>query len=139
MVDQAPTEVTPAYRTLDEPTKLLGLSVAQWGALALAGAIAYGWLLVSPLPWRMNASLVVIGAGGPLIIALLREQGALTAPQLFRAVWRWRVRPALLLAADPATAAGRGGVVLDEAGGAPDGEQIAEELPWLDPPSENGR
>lgn len=139
MAGQAPSELTPAYRTLDEPTKLIGLSIAQWAALALAGTIAYGWLLVSPLPWRMNASLVVIGAGGPLILALLREQGALTAPQLFRAVWCWRICPTLLLEADPAAAAERGGVVLDEPAEPPDGEPIAEELPWLDAPSENGR
>ena len=37
--------------------------------LAAAGA-GYGWLLVSPLPWRLNVSIAVIVLGAPA--ALLR-------------------------------------------------------------------
>ena len=80
--DNVASEITPAYRTLDEPTKLLGLAAGQWAALLLVGGLAYLFVLVSPLPWRMNVSLVVILAGGPLVLLLLREQGALSAGQL---------------------------------------------------------
>ena len=39
--DPIRSEVTPNYRTLDEPTKLLGLSIGQWGAVALAAGFAF--------------------------------------------------------------------------------------------------
>ena len=106
--DPVRSEVTPNYRTLDEPTKLLGLSLGQWGAVALAAGFAYLLLLVSPLPWRVNVSLIVIFGGGPMVLLLLREQGALSAPQLVRAVFRWRSKPALLLGGRPRAAAERG-------------------------------
>ena len=77
--DPIRSEVTPNYRTLDEPTKLLGLSIGQWGAVALAAGFAYLLLLVSPLPWRVNVSLIVIFGGAPMVLLLLREQGALSA------------------------------------------------------------
>lgn len=131
MSDRVPSEVTPAYRTLDEPTKLIGLSMAQWGAIALAGAIAYAWVLVSPLPWRLNVSLVVVLMGAPLMIALLREQGALSAATLFAAVCRWRLRPTLLLEGNLRHAAERGGVMLDEPAEVPARERFTDELPWL--------
>ncbi len=90
--DPIRSEVTPNYRTLDEPTKLLGLSIGQWGAVALAAGFAYLLLLVSPLPWRVNVSLIVIFGGAPMVLLLLREQGALSASQLVSAVWRWRAK-----------------------------------------------
>ncbi len=80
--DHAGSEVTPNYRTLDEPTKLLGLSIGQWGAVVLAAGFAYLLLLASPFPWRLNVSLIVIFGGGPMVLLLLREQGALSALEL---------------------------------------------------------
>ena len=136
--DPGRSEVTPNYRTLDEPTKLLGLSVGQWGALALAAGFAYLLLLVSPLPWRVNVSLIVVFGGGPLVLLLLREQGALSAPRLVSAVFRWRSKPALLLAVDPEQPPRGGVVLLDEAPPGIGRDVLAEELPWLDPyPEEN--
>ena len=126
------SEVTPNYRTLDEPTKLLGLSIGQWGAMALAAGFAYLLLLVSPLPWRVNVSLIVIFGGAPMVLLLLREQGALSASQLVGAVFRWRTKPALLLAVDPDEPPRGGVVVLAEAPSGVGGDQLAEELPWLD-------
>jgi hypothetical protein len=133
--DNAATEITPAYRTLDEPTKLLGLSVGQWGALAVAGGIAYAVLLASPLPWRVNVSLVAILGGGPLVLLLLRENGALSPGRLFAAVLRWRMRPALLLEVSASALLEDGAVVLDEPldGAGPD--ESGEELPWPDQPN----
>ena len=85
--------MTPNYRTLDEPTKLLGLSIGQWGAVALAAGFAYLLLLVSPLPWRVNVSLIVIFGGGPMVLLLLREQGALSAPAAGRRGLSLALRP----------------------------------------------
>ena len=126
------SEVTPNYRTLDEPTKLLGLSVGHWGAVALAAGFAYLLLLVSPLPWRMNVSLIVIFGGGPMVLLLLREQGALSATALIGSVLRWRSRPALLLGVDSDEPPQDGVVVLDEAPAGIGRDQLTAELPWLD-------
>ena len=130
--DPIRSEVTPNYRTLDEPTKLLGLSIGQWGAVALAAGFAYLLLLVSPLPWRVNVSLIVIFGGAPMVLLLLREQGALSASQLVSAVCRWRAKPALLLAVDAEQPPSGGVVVLDEAPADIGVDELVEELPWLD-------
>ena len=133
MSDGDPTrsEVTPNYRTLDEPTKLLGLSIGQWGAVALASGFAYLLLLVSPLPWRVNVSLIVVFGGAPMVLLLLREQGALSASQLVSAVCGWRAKAALLLAVDAEQAPRGGVVVLDEAPADIGVDEPVEELPWL--------
>ena len=130
--DPIHSEVTPNYRTLDEPTKLLGLSLGQWGAVVLAAGFAYLLLLVSPLPWRVNVSLIVVFGGGPMVLLLLREQGALSARQLTGAVLRWRAKPSLLLAVDREHPPSEGVVVLDEAQVGIGRDELAEELPWLD-------
>jgi hypothetical protein len=130
--DPARSEVTPNYRTLDEPTKLLGLSIGQWGAVALAAGFAYLLLLISPLPWRMNVSLIVIFGGAPMVLLLLREQGALSASQLVSAVCRWRAKAALLLAVDAEEPPSGGVVVLDEAPSDIGVDEPVEDLPWLD-------
>jgi hypothetical protein len=127
------SEVTPNYRTLDEPTKLLGLSIGQWGAVAIAAGFAYLLLLIKPFPWRVNVSLIVIFGGAPMVLLLLREQGALSASRLVSAVCRWRVKPALLLAVDAEQPPSGGVVVLDEAPVAIGGDELVSELPWLDP------
>jgi hypothetical protein len=126
------SEVTPNYRTLDEPSKQLGLSLSQWGAVALGAALAYLLILASPLPWRVNVSLIVIFGGGPMVLLLLREQGALSAAQLVSAVLGWRWRPALLLAVEPGEPPEGGVVVLDEAPAGIGRDELAAELPWLE-------
>ena len=130
--DSVRSEVTPNYRTLDEPTKLLGLSIGQWAAVALAAGLAYLLLLASPLPWRLNVSLIVVFGGAPMVLLLLREQGALSAWQLVSTVFRWRAKPALLLAVDPERPPRGGVVVLDQAPGDVGADEPVEELPWLD-------
>ena len=130
--DPIRSEVTPNYRTLDEPTKLLGLSIGQWGAVALAAGLAYLLLLVSPLPWRVNVSLIVIFGGAPMVLLLLREQGALSASQLVGAVCRWRAKAALLLAVEAELPRTGGVVLLDEAPADVGVDEPVEELPCLD-------
>ena len=44
--------------------------------------------------------MLVIFGGAPLVLLLLREQGALSAAHLMGAVIRWRARPALLLSVE---------------------------------------
>ena len=134
--DSARSEVTRNYRTLDEPTKLLGLSLGEWGAVALAGGFAYLLLLISPLAWRVNVSAIVVLGGAPLVLLLLREQGALSASQLIAAVLRWRLRAALMLGVDPDEPPTRGVVVLDEAPAEDGRDEVDGDLLWLGPEEE---
>ena len=89
-----PSELRRAYRTLNEPTRLLGLSLGAWLAVVLAAGAGYAWLLVSPLGWRVNVSLVVIALGAPLALLVLREQTTISPGRLLLAILRWRLRPA---------------------------------------------
>jgi hypothetical protein len=108
-------EARAAYRTLNDPTRLLGLSVGGWATLIAAGAIGYGWLLISPLPWRANVSLVAIALGLPATLMVLREQSTVTPARLLVGVVRWRVRPSLLLPPSAQDPVCHGGLRLDRA------------------------
>jgi hypothetical protein len=124
-------ELRPAYRTLNEPTRLLGLPIAGWAALLIGGAVAYGWLKVSPLPWRANFSLVVIGLGAPVGLLALREPGTIGPGRLLRAVLCWRVRPPLAVCPVDEHPVRGGAVRLDmPAQGARDADVVFDELPW---------
>jgi hypothetical protein len=127
-------ELRPAYRTLNEPTRLLGLSLGGWVVLLGAGGAGYGWLLVSPLPWRANFSLAVIGLGVPAALVLLREQSTISPARLLAAVVRWRARPALLTAPTRERPLRSGAVRLDRPGLEP-AEHFVEvdEVPWPEP------
>ena len=90
-------ELRSSYRTLNEPTKLIGLSLGAWAAVIAAGAVAYAFLAVSPLPWRVNFSVIVIGLGAPVGLVVLREPGTIGPGRLLMAVFAWRLRPAILV------------------------------------------
>jgi hypothetical protein len=110
MVD--PGELRPAYRTLDDAVRFLGLSLAGWiGALA-AAAVGYGWLLVSPLGWRPSVSVAVIALGAPTCLLVLREPSTVGPARLLLGVLRWRIRGSRLEAPDR-DAITCGGVRLD--------------------------
>src|SRR4051794_25088893 len=113
MIDGERPELRPAYRTLNDPTRLLGVSIGGWVTLLLAGGAGYGWLLISPLPWRVNCSIAVIGLGAPAALLLLREQSTISPARLLGAVVRWRARAALLVAPSPQRPVTRGGMRLD--------------------------
>jgi hypothetical protein len=134
MTESQSSELRAAYRTLNEPTRLLGLSIAGWATLLTAGALGYGWLLVSPLPWRANVSLAAIVLGLPAALLLLREQSTITPARLLVGVVRWRARASLLVAPTLERPVRRGGLRLDRAGAAGDADTpvSSEELLWPD-------
>jgi hypothetical protein len=138
-VSEERLELRPAYRTLNEPTRLLGLSIGGWAVLLGAGGGGYGWLMVSPLPWRLNFSLAVIVLGAPAALLLLREQTTITPARLLMAVVHWRARPALLIAPDAERPVRRGAVRLDRAAVERDDDlEAPDELPWPDADGEAG-
>lgn len=128
-------ELRPAYRTLNEPTRLLGLSIGGWAVLLAAGGAGYAWLMVSPLSWRLNFTLAVLVLGAPAAVLVLHEQSTITPARLLAAVVRWRARPATLVAPTAERTARRGGLRLDTQ--PPPSAAVApavdvDELPWLE-------
>jgi len=108
-----PSELRRAYRTLNEPTRLLGLSLGAWLAVILVAGAGYAWLMVSPLGWRVNVSLVVIALGAPLALLVLREQTTISPGRLLLAILAWRLRPAEITGVQDSGGVRRGAVRLD--------------------------
>ena len=127
-------ELRPAYRTLNEPSRLFGLSISTILASAVAAGLGYAWLLISPLPWRANVSIAVIGLGAPLVLLVVRESAALSPARLLLTVIRWRARPSSVDAVTAGTRVRDGAVRLDEPSGDSDSALSAPrtELPWLE-------
>lgn len=124
------SELRPSYRTLNEPTRLLGLSLAAWAGVIGAGGGGYAFLAVSPLPWRVNFSVIVIGLGGPVLLLILREPGTIGPGRLLAAVTVWRLRPTLVVAPDEQRTVRRGAVRLDAPVELVDDVEAADDLPW---------
>jgi hypothetical protein len=133
------SELRPAYRTLNEPTRLLCLSIAGWTVLLVAGGAGYGWLMVSPVSWRLNFTLAALVLGAPAALLLLREQSTITPARLLVAVVRWRARPAVLVAPTAERSVRRGGLRLDSPPPPTAGLVVdVDELPWLEQATTNG-
>ncbi len=128
--DHKSDELVPCYRTIDQPSQLLGLSTGAWATALVCFAVGYGWVAISPLPFRANLSLAVIFLGAPLILVMLREQTALSPGRVLGAVLRWRTRPTLLGA--PAIDARIGGGVRLSEPAVTEPAEGAADLDWLE-------
>jgi hypothetical protein len=135
---EATSELRSAYKTLNEPARLLGLSVSGWLTVLSAFAAGYGWLMFSPLPWRMNFTLAVVVLGAPAALLVLRDDSTIGPARLLAGVLRWRTRAALLLAPSPQRPVRRGAVRLDSSPLEPPELADPGELAWP-VVSENGR
>jgi len=129
-VTEQDAELRPAYRTLNEPARLLGISLTGWIALLVAGGCGYAWLLVSPLGWRANISVAVIALGTPAALLLLREESTVSPGRLLLAVVRWRARAPRIVAVTSERRVRRGAVRLSEAAPAADRRAIDDSLAW---------
>lgn len=123
-------ELRSSYRTLNEPTKLIGLSLGAWAVVIGAGALAYAFLAISPLPWRANFSVIVIGLGAPVGLMVLREPGTIGPGRLLAAVLLWRLRPAVLVAPSTDAPVRHGAVRLDTPSEDAEAADSPAELPW---------
>jgi hypothetical protein len=128
--DHSADELVPCYRTIDQPSQLLGLSTGAWATALVCFAAGYGWVTISPLPFRANLSLAVILLGAPLILVMLREQTALSPGRVLAAVLRWRSRPTLL--GPPAVDAKIGGGVRLDAPAVIEPADGETDLDWLE-------
>ena len=111
MVDDT-GELRPAYRTLDEPVRFLGIALAGWAGLLAAAGVGYGWLLLSPLGTRASISVAVIVLGAPACLLVLREQTTVGPARLLTGVLRWRAHAQLHHAPPQPGGVRRGGVRL---------------------------
>jgi hypothetical protein len=127
---QLEPEQRQSYRTLNEPTRLLSLSLGAWAATIAAAAVAYAFMRVSPLPWRLNFSTVAILLGAPLLVLILREPGTIGPGRLLVAALKWRIRPSRIVTETGATSV-RGAVRLDAAIELVDAVGAAD-VPWAE-------
>jgi hypothetical protein len=131
MSDHEPQELRPAYRTLNDPSRLLGLSLGGWTTVLVAGALGYGWLMLSPFGWRANLSVVVVGLGAPAALLLLRESSTVSPGRLLLAVLRWRLRSPALVAPSSERPVRRGAIRLDSPPLEIADQAPEPELPWV--------
>lgn len=122
-------EQRPSYRTLNEPTRLLGLSLSAWAATIAAAGFAYGFVQVSPLPWRLNFSTVAVFLGAPLLVLILREPGTIGPGRLLLGALTWRLRPSSI-ATTVDRSKTRGAVRLDAPIELVDESHPDLDLPW---------
>lgn len=123
-------ELRPSYRTLGDPTKLLGLSIAHWLLVVAAGGLAYGWLQVSPLGFRLSVSVAAVTLGPLIGFYLLFGSEGMPVGRVARGVFSWRFRASHLIATTAETRPRRGALVLRERPVYAD--QSAEVVPWAD-------
>lgn len=130
--DEVASEQRPSYRTLNEPTRLLGLSLSAWAAVIAAGGLAYGFLNVSPLPWRFNFSAVAIGLGAPVLLLILREPGTIGPGRLLLAVIAWRTSSQRIASPQAELPLRRGAVRLDAPIELIDEPAAESDLAWIE-------
>jgi len=98
------------FRSLDEPPKLIGFSVRQWGGL-IAGALALlGFVHIAALPTKAAITLAVFALGLPAALTYVSESGGLRIGTLLRDALGWRLAPKRL-AAETAQPGPRDGIL----------------------------
>jgi TraG P-loop domain len=122
------------FRSLDDPPKLLGFTIRQWGALITAGAVVLAIVRVAHLPGKPAITLATFAVGLPAALTYVSESGGLHLGALLADVVRWRLAPKTLSACSdaqqtkkPTRAAGGAERLLGVAAIAPDGLLIGSD------------
>jgi hypothetical protein len=78
------------YKHLEDPMRLSGLTLGQWGGLAASAlvAIVFG-LYVSPLPSGITITLSLFVAGLPLVLPYAVSGFDMAMSETLAAVYRW--------------------------------------------------
>jgi DNA helicase HerA-like ATPase len=81
------------FRSLDQPPKLVGFTIRQWGALIADTSLVLGVVYVAGLPVRAAITLIVFAVGLPAAVAYVSETGGIELGHLLRDLVHWRIGP----------------------------------------------
>lgn len=97
-----PRTINRTPRHLDDPLKILGFSLAQWGVLALGVLFLWGCLMLLPtaIPTTLRLSLGALLVGVPLGLTFAGST-ARSISELPRRLWHSLATPANYLPAPP--------------------------------------
>jgi hypothetical protein len=84
------------FRSLDQPPKLVGFTIAQWLALIGGAAVLLAFVHVIGLPTKGAITLAVFTLGLPATLAYVSETGGLRVGALLWDALRWRLATKVL-------------------------------------------
>lgn len=101
------------FRSLDDPPKLVGFTIGQWGALILASAVALGVVHLTHLPVKPAITLLTFTVGLPAALTYVSDSGGLQLGRLLADMLRWRLARKSLQAGEHLQSPGRGGLLIE--------------------------
>ncbi len=79
------------FRSLDDPPKLVGFTIRQWGALIAGSATVLGLVRLAHLPGKPAITLLTFTVGLPAALTYVSESGGLALGTLLADIVRWRL------------------------------------------------
>ncbi len=79
------------FRSLDDPPKLVGFTIRQWGALIAGSATVVGLVRLAHLPGKPAITLLTFTVGLPAALTYVSESGGLALGTLLADMVRWRL------------------------------------------------
>ncbi len=79
------------FRSLDDPPKLVGFTIRQWGALIAASAAVLAIVHLAHLPGKPAITLLSFTIGLPAALTYVSESGGLHLGRLLADMIRWRL------------------------------------------------
>ncbi len=95
-----PAMIHRTFRSLDDPPKLVGFTIRQWGALIAASAVVLATVRLAHLPGKPAITLATFAVGLPAALTYVSESGGLHLGRLLADVVRWRLARKTLCAFD---------------------------------------
>lgn len=108
------------FRSLDDPPKLVGFTIRQWGALIAGSASVLGLVRLTHLPGKPAITLLTFTVGLPAALTYVSESGGLQLGTLLADMVRWRLARKSIKASAHLRERPRGVILLaaDDHGGA---------------------